>query len=95
MIALLLSSLAQAVPVEMNHQGRLLDTNGAGLQGTQYLTITLYDSETAGTIVYTESLIVDCQDGYYSTSLGVAGMLDSEVLEQYPLFLDLIVTAVS
>ena len=43
---LFLTQNALAVPVQMNHQGRLSDTTGVGLTGSHLLTFTLYDQET-------------------------------------------------
>ena len=40
---LLLSALSFAVPLQYNHQGRLLDTDGNGLSGDHELTFRIYD----------------------------------------------------
>ena len=60
----LLSSLALAVPTEMNHQGRLTDASGVGLQGTQVLTFRIHDAETGGNLQWSEVVAADFDNGY-------------------------------
>ena len=64
-------SVASAqVPTTMIHQGRLLDRAGAGVAGSQSLVYRIYDSATGGTAIWTETLTVTLDDGYFSTQLG-------------------------
>ncbi|MBM73773.1 MAG: hypothetical protein CMK59_00115 [Proteobacteria bacterium] len=84
-----LISAALAVPVEMNHQGRMLDSNGAGLTGSQVITFRLFDSESGGTVLWSSAVAVEFDNGYYSVQLGEDGSLDTESLAQYPVFLEL------
>ena len=85
----LLSSLALAVPTEMNHQGRLTDASGVGLQGTQVLTFRIHDAETGGNLQWSEVVAADFDNGYYSVLLGQNTILDTELFEQYPLWLEI------
>ena len=41
----LLSSLSHAVPLQMNHQGRIEDVDGNGLVGEHELVFKIYDDE--------------------------------------------------
>jgi subtilisin-like proprotein convertase family protein len=89
LILSLLCAGALAVPVEMNHQGRLLDSDGAGLEGSYLLTFRLYDAETGGSQLWTTAMAVDFDNGYYSAQLGTDGSLDQDALSQYPTYLEL------
>ena len=94
MITLLLSlqSMAHAVPMQMTHQGRLLDSNGAAITGVQALTFTIFDDPNNGTDLWAETLSVQFNNGYYAAVLGSDEQnnpLDSLILSQYPLFLEL------
>lgn len=94
MFSLLLSlqSMAHAVPLQMTHQGRLLDANGAAVTGVQSLTFTIFDDPNNGTDLWTETLSVSFNNGYYAAVLGadeIANPLDSLILGQYPLFLEI------
>ncbi len=85
---LLLSSLALAVPVEMNHQGRLVDSGGVGLTGSHMLTFRIHDASTGGNVLWSEIAVANFDNGYYSIQLGQNTALDSTVLEQYPLWME-------
>ena len=58
------------VPSTMIHQGRLLDRAGAPSTGSQSIVYRIYDSATGGTPIWTETLNVTLDDGYFSTQLG-------------------------
>ena len=94
-ISLLLSSLlntAQAVPLQITQQGRILDTSGAALSATHDLTFRIYDSSSGGSVYWSETLTVNFTNGYYATVLGADeqnNALDSSTLSLYPLFLEL------
>ena len=84
----LLTSLALAVPVEMNHQGRLVDSSGIGLTGSHMLTFRVHDASTGGNVLWSEIAVANFDNGYYSIQLGQNTPLDSTVLEQYPLWME-------
>ena len=90
----LLPSLAWAVPGQLSHQGRLVDSDDVPLEGDHSLHFTMHDAEEDGAIIWEETLDVDFTNGYYSTILGAdeeANPLDVEILGQNPLFLSLAV----
>ena len=62
---------AAQVPSTMIHQGRLLDRAGAPSTGSQSVVYRIYDSATGGSAIWTETLTVTLDDGYFSTQLGV------------------------
>ena len=58
MISLLLSSFlstAQAVPMQLSQQGRLVDSSGAAAAGNHNLTFRLYNAGTGGTLLWNET----------------------------------------
>ncbi|MCY1008379.1 hypothetical protein OV079_23040 [Nannocystis pusilla] len=61
---------ALAVPELVTHQGRLFDTTGSPVSGTQDLTFTIYDAELAGNELWSETITVDFDEGYFSVRLG-------------------------
>ena len=80
-----LPSLAFAVPMQLNHQGRLVDSSGIGLDGTGHtLTFSVYDDLTGGTAVWSETLSVPFTNGFYSAVLGTV----DDCLEQLQAHLD-------
>lgn len=93
-IQFLLLQSAFAVPIQMTHQGRLLDNNGAAETGLHLMTFTLFDAETGGIEQWTETLAVQFNNGYYAAILGSDEQnnpLDSGTLEFYPLYLEIAV----
>ena len=89
---LMLSNTAVAVPIQVNQQGRLLDTDGEGLSGDHQLIFQLFDEETSGDIQWAESMTVEFNNGYYSTLLGTdeaSNPLDDSIFANYPLYLEL------
>lgn len=65
--ASLLPLVAAATDVSLTHQGRLLDAVGAPIAGSRSMTFTLYDA--GGAAVWTDTLTVSLQDGYYAVVL--------------------------
>ena len=54
------------VPQVVTHQGRLFDAGGVPVVGTQDLKFTIYDAEDAGTELWSETIPVDFDDGFFS-----------------------------
>ncbi len=81
---------ANAVPLQLTQQGRLLDGSGASVTGVHTLTFRIYDDSTTGTLLWSESLGVQFNNGYYATILGTvqSNPLDSETLLNYPVYLE-------
>ena len=89
-IILALPGQAWAVPAQLSHQGRLMDSSDTPLEGEHTLTFTIYDSEESGAELWQESLEVSFSNGFYSTVLGSDeddNPLDTELLGAHPLFL--------
>ena len=92
--SLFVASVAWAVPSQLAHQGRLLDTEGAALTGEHALTFALFDAETEGSEVWSETITVNIVGGFYSVVLGAdeeTNPLDDLVLSNPPLWLELTV----
>ncbi len=87
-----LSTQALAVPLQLTQQGRLVDPNGAAVEGTELLTFRLYDAETGGTLLWEEALSTSFNQGYYAAVLGTDELnnpLDTSILSLYPLYMEL------
>ena len=89
---LLLSPSAQAVPLQITQQGRMIDASGAAVDGSQIVVFRVFDAETGGSQLWEEYLTVQFNNGYYAIVLGVdesGNPLDSETLSLYPVFLEI------
>ncbi|MFY0540663.1 collagen-like protein [Nannocystis pusilla] len=69
------------MPELVTHQGRLFDTTGSPVNGTQDLTFTIYDAEIAGNELWSETITVDFDEGYFSVRLGEQLVLDENVFD--------------
>lgn len=70
----LLSCILYAVPIELSHQGRILDSNGDPIaDGTYDVTYRLYDAPTNGTLLWEEIIQTQVEDGLFSATLGTSG----------------------
>ena len=68
-----LSSLlntADAVPLQLTQQGRILDNNGAAVTGAHDLTFRIFDAASNGNVYWSETLTVNFTNGYYAAILG-------------------------
>ena len=82
---------ANAVPLQLTQQGRLLDGSGASVTGVHTLTFRVYTASTGGSVLWSESLSVQFNNGYYATVLGTDtqnNALDSDTLLNYPVYLE-------
>jgi hypothetical protein len=59
-----------AVPQTLVEQGRLLDVNGAPVNGGVTLTFALYSGASGGTALWSEQQMVTLDGGYFSAALG-------------------------
>jgi hypothetical protein len=59
-----------AVPQTINYQGYLTDTAGQPVTDTVSISFSLYDDETGGSALWTETQSVNVSNGVYSVSLG-------------------------
>ena len=91
---LFLSLLCQdvfAVPYTFSQQGRLLDSDGDPVEGSQYLTFRIFDSNVAIQALWQENLTVNFENGFYNVVLGadVSNQLSAEFFATDPLYLEL------
>jgi hypothetical protein len=91
LLSLLLCSTAFAVPTELSHQGRLMDNTGIPYSGSHYLTFRLYESTTAQTPLWEDTIVADFDNGYYAVQLGTTAtnLLDDAIFESDALYLGL------
>ncbi len=91
LLSLLTLNTADAVPLQLTQQGRVLDNNGASVIGAHDLTFRIYDASTGGSVYWSETLTVNFSNGYYAAILGTDEQnnpLDSSTLSLYPLYLE-------
>ena len=91
-LLLVTAATAEAVPLQMTQQGRLLDPSGGAVSGLHDLTFRIYDEPTGGILLWEEVITEDFVNGYYASVLGsdtVNNPLDSTILSLYPLYLEL------
>ena len=79
------------VPQVVTHQGRLFDAQGAPVSGPVDITFTIYDSEVDGVELWTETLTVDFDEGFFSVQLGELTVLDELVFDGSVRFLGITV----
>ena len=95
MISLLLGSFlstAQAVPMQLSQQGRLVDSSGVAASGNHNLTFRLYNASTGGTLLWNETVSSNFTNGYYSVVLGsdtINNPLEDSVLESGDLYVEI------
>ena len=93
LLSLFLGSIggANAVPVKLNQQGRLLDNTGSAITGIHLLHVRIFDDQSSGNMIWDESQQVLFNDGYYAVILGsdiASNPLEDTVLTQGPLFVE-------
>ena len=93
-LALAITTTAAAVPLELSHQGRLLDSAGAPLQGSQSITFALYDAQGATDADWTEDQTLELTEGYFAATLGSVTPLDTDILSGEALWLSVAVDGV-
>ncbi len=79
-----LATSAMAVPLEITHQGRLLNSAGDPLNGQHIVGITLLGAPPSSPTLWTEDFTVTLADGYFSLRLGSteSNPLDSASFEE-------------
>jgi hypothetical protein len=96
-IACFFPALAGAVPLQLNHQGRILDAAGP-VNGTPIIALELYDAEVGGTRLYAETQTVTVVDGLYSVLIGasnaVPDALSTALLDADRVFLQLAIDGI-
>ena len=87
-------TFSQSIPQTLNYQGVLKDGSGVILSNGNYsLTFKLYNAESGGTALWTETKSVTVQDGVFSTQLGSTTPINLPFTESY--YLGVSVGAVS
>ena len=87
-----ISNQAHAVPLQITQQVRILDNNGTTVFGVHDVTFRMYDTKNSGSPLWSETLVISLNNGYYAAILGTdesRNPLDSSVLGLYPLYLEL------
>ena len=69
------TSAHAAVPGLINYQGRLADANGAPVTGSKNFTLSIYDGETEGSLLYSEDIgaVTLDDNGVYNFQFGESG----------------------
>lgn len=82
LLALASKATAQSVPLLMNFQSRVTDTNGVAVGNTtpvnRDITLRIYDAPTAGNIIYAEHQISTIAGGDFSLLLGAGDPVGAE-----------------
>ncbi len=72
LLILAVAGVSAQIPRTINYQGRAADVDGP-LTGTRQFTLTLYDDQSGGNVVYTETQAVTLQaGGVYTVAIGAA-----------------------
>jgi hypothetical protein len=69
-----------AVPGSLTHQGRLFDAMGDPVSDTLDVTFTIYDADIGGSVLWTETVSIDFDEGYFSAELGASVPFDVPVV---------------
>lgn len=71
------------VPSLINYQGRLTDSNGAPVTGTKNFSLSIFDAEVGGNLLYTEAVgaVVLDANGVYNFQFGAAGTSNTQIAE--------------
>ncbi len=69
-----------AVPAPLTHEGRLLDADGQPVTTNQVFTYKIYDAPTDGNVLWTETLTVPVDQGYFSVQLGLMSPITDALL---------------
>ena len=64
------ASAMAAVPLTLTQQGRLYDKNGAAVTASHPVTFTIYEAPASAAPLWSETLDVTFEDGYYSAERG-------------------------
>ncbi|UCE19175.1 MAG: hypothetical protein JSV84_02170, partial [Gemmatimonadota bacterium] len=81
-LAMALASLAD-VPQLISFQGKLSDNVGNPLNGHYEITFRIYNVQSGGTPLWSETLNVQCEDGLYSVILGKISLIALDFAGQY------------
>ena len=89
---ILLSALAFAVPLQLQHQGRLFDSTGLPRTGNASVEVKLYDGAASSVAHFAETHpTVGFDNGYFSLTVGSVGSLDLDDLDPTEVWVELAV----
>ncbi len=74
-----ISAGAQQLPSTVNFQGRLTDSSGNAVTGTESIAFSIWNAATSGSQLWTETQSVPVSSGIYNVSLGSVVALSSAV----------------
>lgn len=76
------SAAPQIVPQTLTQQGRLLDSDGAPVDGVQLtFTFSLYTTASAGTAIWSEQQTVTPDNGYFSAKIGEGSAFTPDIFD--------------
>ena len=91
---LLFTSAQATVPSQINYQGMLTDTSGNLITGTRSIDFAIYDQETMGIALWTETQpAVEIADGLFHVTLGSENPLSSSIFTGDILWLEISVNS--
>jgi hypothetical protein len=85
---LLLPLISAAAPLLVNYQGRLVDTTGNPLIGSQTVLFSVYDAPSSGSLLWSETQTVTPDNGIFSVSLGSVTPLPASVFSSDSRYLE-------
>jgi hypothetical protein len=94
LLAVVIPVSASAVPVQLVHQGRLLQVSGAPAEDPLAVVVGVYADASTPTALWSESTSIDPDGGYYTVTLGqqtVANPLQDSVFDGSPRYVGLTV----
>ena len=74
---------AEAVPLQLTQQGRLLEPSGAAVTGIHDVTFRIYDDPTGGVLLWEEVVTIDFVNGYYAGVLGADTNNNPRMIDRY------------
>ncbi len=85
---IIIYSLAFAVPMTINYQGKLTDPNGNILNGEYRINFSLFNTDTNGTAFWSEQQTVTVINGIYNVALGTVNPLIASIFNNENLYLE-------
>ena len=79
----ILNTVYSQVPQLLNYQGKLTDSNGQLLNGTNFITFYIYNQAAGGTALWTELQQVEVENGIYNVLLGGTNAINLDFSVQY------------
>ena len=84
---MLFSATSFGTPPFLSHQGYILDSNNQPLSGVNSVTLSLYNAANGGSPLWTETIDIAFDSGFYSLSLGTDQPLETALFEGDSLYL--------